>query len=391
MGAHFVTRLEFAVFLLLVLYGITCSGQYVKAAIGRECIFLCTDSDGNEERTNSWDYAVDVLGTDGGTIRLQKDYVLKYPGMEHALPDKINFIIPKDVEFYVSGVTFRVKGNIIVYGKFILQEGAVLRGDGDVVTVGDGVFQKAPYSVGKKGEICLTGTDIEEGQTLAESDVFAENVLWSAEVPGTWSFAEPQSVPEAGTGTFDVLFTPDDLFTYEARRFESCGQVTVMKKPEPVAEASAGAQSLVTGGGALTGYSESGIFGSQPDGSADVRDERVVVVTKMVSTPSNLASTVSKSFKRKKTSFRRVKRRGRKVFLRWKKVSGADGYQIQCVSAKSNNKKTVKKGKKYLCRGCALTISKVSSKKNFYVRIRAYKKVKKQRTYTKWSSVKKAK
>lgn len=73
----------------------------------------------------------------------------------------------------------------------------------------------------------------------------------------------------------------------------------------------------------------------------------------------------------------------------WKKVSGAAGYQIQ-YSTKSNfkGKKTlpVKGGKK-----TSAVIKKLSSKKKYYVRIRAYKKIGGKNVYTSYSAAKSVK
>ncbi len=74
------------------------------------------------------------------------------------------------------------------------------------------------------------------------------------------------------------------------------------------------------------------------------------------------------------------------INLSWKKVSGASGYQIQ-YSQKKNmkgaKKKTVNGSKK-----TKATIKKLKSKKTYYVRIRAYKKVNGKTQYSKWSSKK---
>lgn len=78
---------------------------------------------------------------------------------------------------------------------------------------------------------------------------------------------------------------------------------------------------------------------------------------------------------------------GKKIKVTVKKVSGADGYQIQ-YSTKSNMKsaKTVTSSKK------TKTISKLSKGKKYYVRVKAYKKDSTgKKVAGKWSKVKKVK
>lgn len=76
----------------------------------------------------------------------------------------------------------------------------------------------------------------------------------------------------------------------------------------------------------------------------------------------------------------------KKLTVKWKKVEGADGYQI-CVSKKKNFAKgknfTVKSGSK-----TKAVIKKLSSKKKYYVRIRAYSKTDEGTVYGEWSKAK---
>lgn len=71
--------------------------------------------------------------------------------------------------------------------------------------------------------------------------------------------------------------------------------------------------------------------------------------------------------------------------ISWKRISGADGYQIQYAKSKKfSGKKTVNVGKTTVKR----TIKKLSSKKKYYVRIRAYKTIADKNKYGSWSKVK---
>ena len=78
--------------------------------------------------------------------------------------------------------------------------------------------------------------------------------------------------------------------------------------------------------------------------------------------------------------------KGKKLIVKWKKVTGAKGYQLQyAMNKKFKKKKSVQTKKtKY-------TIKKLKKKKTYYIRVRAYKMNGKKKVYGKWSTVKKVK
>ncbi len=78
--------------------------------------------------------------------------------------------------------------------------------------------------------------------------------------------------------------------------------------------------------------------------------------------------------------------KGKKFTVKWKKVTGAKGYQLQyALNKKFKKKKSVQTKKtKY-------TIKKLKKKKTYYIRVRAYKMNGKKKVYGKWSTVKKVK
>lgn len=82
--------------------------------------------------------------------------------------------------------------------------------------------------------------------------------------------------------------------------------------------------------------------------------------------------------------------KGKKLKVKWKKVSGANGYQIVIATNKkfTSGKKTVtvKNGKT-----TSKTISKLKKKKTYYVKVRAYKNANGQKVWGSYSSVKKVK
>ncbi len=102
------------------------------------------------------------------------------------------------------------------------------------------------------------------------------------------------------------------------------------------------------------------------------------------------ASTSSKTVKVKapsKVKLTSAKNgKGKKLTVKWKKVTGAKGYQLQyAMNKKFKKKKSVQTKKtKY-------TIKKLKKKKTYYIRVRAYKMNGKKKVYGKWSTVKKVK
>ena len=78
--------------------------------------------------------------------------------------------------------------------------------------------------------------------------------------------------------------------------------------------------------------------------------------------------------------------KGKKLTVKWKKVTGAKGYQLQyAMNKKFKKKKSIQTKKtKY-------TIKKLKKKKTYYIRVRAYKMNGKKKVYGRWSTVKKVK
>ena len=78
------------------------------------------------------------------------------------------------------------------------------------------------------------------------------------------------------------------------------------------------------------------------------------------------------------------------IKLKWKKLYGADGYEIQYARnakfTKNKKKVTVKKAA-----ATSKTIKKLKKKSRYYVRIRAYKKANGKTAYSKWSAKKSVK
>lgn len=88
----------------------------------------------------------------------------------------------------------------------------------------------------------------------------------------------------------------------------------------------------------------------------------------------------------KASSLKSLKGKKRSIIIKWKKISGANGYQIVLATDKKfkKNKKTVTI-KKQISR---TTVKKLKTKKKYYVRIRTYKIINGKKVYASWSKAK---
>lgn len=92
----------------------------------------------------------------------------------------------------------------------------------------------------------------------------------------------------------------------------------------------------------------------------------------------------------KKTSLSSVKNvRSRKLSVKWKRNTTVSGYQIQYYTSKSGKDSRTVTVKGY--KSTSKTLSRLTKKKWYYVRIRGYKKVSGTTYYSGWSSAKAAK
>lgn len=94
------------------------------------------------------------------------------------------------------------------------------------------------------------------------------------------------------------------------------------------------------------------------------------------------------TIKPKRQTITYIKSKSKKsLYVKWKKDTKASGYQVQYSTSKKFYKsktKTVSVSKKYNRK----TISKLKSKKKYYVRVRSYKTSKGKKIYGDWSKVK---
>ncbi len=118
-----------------------------------------------------------------------------------------------------------------------------------------------------------------------------------------------------------------------------------------------------------------------PNNNKNKPNQTVNPVNKAKITPSKGKKlTASKPAKIKEVKLTAKKK---KLNVKWKKVSGATGYEVTYATNNkfTKNKKTVKVKKN------KVTINKLKSKKKYYVKVRAYKKANGDINYGKWSKV----
>lgn len=91
----------------------------------------------------------------------------------------------------------------------------------------------------------------------------------------------------------------------------------------------------------------------------------------------------------KKAKFKLVKKAGKKALkLKWKKIKGADGYEVRYAF----NKKFTKGKKIKVTKDTSVKLTRLKKKKTYFVSVRAYKvSANGEKTYGEWSKVKKAK
>ena len=317
----------------------------------------------------------------------------KYECTQTALKSSQTLVISEDACLMLKQATWEVQGEILVYGVLDLREGSVIIGDGNVSVKKRGIFYKTPYDVSREGTVAFVGTPIYLGQALGKSKIPEEKIFWSTGIAGNWRFAEPKLYPDLGCGLFDAVFVPKNTLSYDEKRFEGAGQVTVIPTPTPVptptptpiptvgADTSNEPRNTEKNENFPQAQTSGGTTGSEKEG------QKTVVVTKMVSTPSTIQKKLAKSFADRKVTVRMVSKK-KQCHLVWNPVLGAMGYQLQYKKGKKSwQTKDVQKK-------CRYTIRKNTTKKNCRIRVRAYKvtkdkKGRKKRTYTKWSSIKK--
>lgn len=341
-------------------------------------LFSYHTSKGRQGETEQFLDAFDMCRKYGGTMAIQRDFHLNPEdfGDFIYIPENVTIVVSDGVYFTLGDLELWLEGTIEVMGTFNVSDSeAVVSGGGNIVVGGEGrIKRRIPY-IEKTGKICLRGSDIESGQSLSQSMIQDDQINWHADVSGEWSFSQPDMIPEAGTGFYDVIFTPVNLWIYQPVVLSSCGQVTVRGKPV-LSENNSDPDDKIK---------DSEAEKNQPDqGSTDVekQDGMTVVITRMVSKPSSIYRVVKK-FSHKKPRIQTIKKKRQRRYVKWTAIVGKKGYEVQYSISRS-----MKKAKKIKVRKNNIAI-RISRKKTYFFRVRAYKEKNKKRTYTRWSSIKK--
>lgn len=341
-------------------------------------LFSYHTSKGRQGETGQFLDAFDMCRKYGGTITIQRDFHLIPQDYDDFIyiPENVTIIVSDGVCFTLGDLELWLEGTIEVMGTFNVSDSeAMVSGGGNIVVGGEGrIKRRIPY-IEKTGKICLRGSDIERGQSLSQSMIQDDQINWHADVSGEWSFSEPDMIPEAGTGFYDVIFTPINLWIYQPVVLSSCGQVTVRGKTVS-SESNSDPNDKIK---------DSEAEKNQPDqGSTDVekQDGTTVVITRMVSKPSSIYRVVKK-FSHKKPRIQAIKKKRQRRYVKWTAIVGKKGYEVQYSISRS-----MKNAKKIKVRKNNIAI-RISRKKTYYFRVRAYKEKNKKRTYTRWSSIKK--
>ena len=134
------------------------------------------------------------------------------------------------------------------------------------------------------------------------------------------------------------------------------------------------------------------VIGSQNYTVTYKNNVKVGKATATIKLKGNYEGTFTKSFKicPKGTSISgKLKAKSKGLTVKWKKQAKyTTGYQVQCSTNKKFTKKTTVTKKVKKNSTTKLTVNKLKPKKKYYVRVRAYKTVKKKDYCSRWSKVK---
>lgn len=242
-------------------------------------------------------------------------------------------------------------------------------------------------------------SDIIQGESLR-----AATLSFSYNQYGIFTWESPDTVPETGDQEQVLIFTPNDILNYDfgnvpgydekeklvrRRVFVRVKESEQQKPPEP-------AGTLEPSGPPVT---ESGTVEQEqkadekPDvsepggneGEEEAYNESWNTWIDFVVRQINADKVSQRKTKEQRpdgVKIRKIKRTKKKFSLFWKKIKGADGYQVVYTP-----KKAMKKSMRQRVVQKTRISIKWNLKKRYYVRIRAYKGQGKKRIYGKWSKI----
>ncbi|MCR4604747.1 MAG: hypothetical protein K5639_01985 [Eubacterium sp.] len=307
-------------------------------------------------------------------------------------------------------------------------------------------IKKRTTGMTKSGSTAFIADNITQGQKLSDARINTSNIYWEASVPGTWEFVDGDTVPEVGTHKYDVRFVPENELAYETLTFTETGEITVDEAPASGGEnggnqsggengQNAGQTGENQSGGNQSGGNNSGnesqSGGNQPgnenqsggtntggntspgnnggnnpsasetnpgsettpetppddpavtgaavsvvedDGEEEEEIIQPIIIEKVVDTITKVKTNTVAT-----TKITKAKRTGTKLTIKVKKIKGAK-YQLQYTT----KPKTWKKAKSVKFSSTKKTIKGLTKNKKYYIRIRAYKKIKGKTVYGSW-------
>ena len=193
------------------------------------------------------------------------------------------------------------------------------------------------------------------------------------------------------TGSEDLTFNDESSTVVEtttAAEATGSGETTTPTETtgSDVTTTVAETTQVATGSGETTQNATGSVQPTTKDSSNGSTTNAIQVTTNAIQVTTNANQKVSLG----KTKIRTAKRakNKKKVKLTLKKISNADGYEIQFSTSK---KFATKKTKTIQVKSIKPTIKKLGATKKYYFKARAFKVVNAKYTYGVWSKVKKVK
>ena len=179
---------------------------------------------------NSIDEALQYCYQKGGTVIIKKDWELNFPKeVKYGLIESdTTLVVDYGATVTIGENGLRMDGILRIMGTVDLEHSeGILYGQGSIDIL-DGQLIKKSYQINQRDEkICLDAKDIIYGQTLSDAEIKEDQINWTTPVEGTWKFAKPEWMPQAGTKNHDIVFVPRYSMTYSESYFEQCGKVHV--------------------------------------------------------------------------------------------------------------------------------------------------------------------
>lgn len=129
--------------------------------------------------------------------------------------------------------------------------------------------------------------------------------------------------------------------------------------------------------------STSDVTVTKPNNSFNTGFAETESTTQTDQTTQSVSSSVVSQVHLSRPSIKSAKIKGKSIRVSWKKINNADGYQVKYSTNKKFKSKFTKT--KIVKNKNSYKIKKIKSNKNYYVKIRTYKKTGNKTIYSKWS------